>query len=88
MKEKDVLMRAEYGKEDGKKCKRCCNLVKIHASGKGRDKEYIKCIAYGTGNGEQTNWNLKYHACKLYNQNFQDLNETPLFEKLKMSKVH
>ena len=75
-----AAMHYHHGTSPGHKCRECCNLV-----GYRHAKQYYKCAAYGISASMVTDWRLKWEACCLYNEPFDEAKRFPLMHVLRHS---
>lgn len=69
-------MHDEFGKIEGCKCKECSNLYRYNY----RSISLKKCTCYGLTHSSDTDWNLSFVACGLFNK---DYNGKKVIEMLK-----
>lgn len=56
------LMHARFGREPGKKCGDCQNMIEAYYGG----RKVRKCRAYGGLHSSKADWALRWDACGLF----------------------
>lgn len=56
------MMHARFGRETGKKCGDCPNMIEAYYG----DRNVRKCRAYGGLHSSKADWALKWDACGLF----------------------
>ncbi len=80
-KNKIFEMYRKYGEHSkGVYCKDCCNCRKTYIK---NGKVIYKCVAYGSNEKPETNWNPHFTACGLINMPFNDCEQLPLINELR-----
>ncbi len=76
---KHEVMYSLFGRDNKHKCKECSNFIFIRPT----DRRHSKCQVYGVTHSEATDWNGRKPACGMFNQNYDDVSQITVIDRLR-----